>query len=83
MSLPTGQQKRTCLADAVSLMALAETVRRGVGRRGLDRRNDDRGVLLAATTGLLGDWNWYLPRRLYGPRDPSQTSHLAPKPSRR
>jgi RND superfamily putative drug exporter len=41
-----------------------------------------RGVLFAATMGLLGDWNWYLPRRLHGSRDPlANEPSYAPNPS--
>jgi uncharacterized membrane protein YdfJ with MMPL/SSD domain len=38
-----------------------------------------RGVLLPATMKLLGDWNWYLPRRLHWlPRfthEPARSAH--------
>ena len=38
-----------------------------------------RGVLLPATMKLLGDWNWYLPRKLRWlrrlPDEPAQSPH--------
>jgi len=39
-----------------------------------------RGVLLPASMKLLGDWNWYLPKRLGG--RPRLRTEPAPEASR-